>query len=161
MKKIIGLLPQYKDFETEMQALKKAGFNEAQVMTLSQEKAISQTLNCDPACITTKYMAWGAFLVGTFYTIAAVLAGWCECNLFGYGREIAIEILLAGILVGGFIGAVLGLFVGLANSEADTHLYIQGARTGGQVIVVETDPGDIEKAIRILKQQGLLGVRAI
>jgi shikimate kinase len=161
MKTIIGLLPRTKDLEAEIQVMKNAGIKEGQVKSLAQEKDIFQALKCEPACIVTKYMAWGAFLVGAFYTVAAVLAGWCECNVFGYETKIALETLIAGILVGGFIGAVLGLFVGLAQTEADTHLYIQGARIGGQVIVVETDPGDIEHAIQILKQQGLLGVRAL
>ena len=106
-------------------------------------------------------MAWGALLVGGVYAIAAILAGWCECNLFGYGRTIAVETLIVGILIGGFIGAVLGLLVGVANYEADTHLYIQEARRGGKVIVVETDQGEAEKAIQLLKQEGFVGVRTL
>ena len=159
--KIIGLFPNSRDLEGEFQQLEKAGFEEGQIKTLSQEKDICQLLKCQPASITAVCMGCGALLVGGIYMIAAALAGWCECNLFGFGTEIAIETLIAGTLIGSFIGAVLGMFIGVGKYEAKLHLYTQGTRTGGQVIVIEIKPDEEAKTIQFLKEEGFFGVRTL
>jgi hypothetical protein len=159
--KIIGLLPKNKDLERELRQLEKAGFGEGQITTLSRAKDIFQLLNCQPASTTVVCMVCGALLVGGFYTVAAALAGWCECNLFGFGIEIAVDTLIAGILVGSFIGAVLGMFIGVGNYEAKTHLYTQGTHSGGQVIVLDTEQEEEAKAIQILKKEGFIGVKTL
>jgi hypothetical protein len=74
-----------------------------------------------------------------------------------YGIFTVLGVLLAGAIVGGLLGCI----VGVAEFEKDSHLYVQGARLGGRVIVVQASEEDAERVKRILEQENASGVKAL
>jgi hypothetical protein len=161
MSTVIALFPPGRDVNHEILLLKDGGVAEDNLRLLTRDSAIRKLLGCDPTCVVTKYARRGALLVGVIYVIAALVASWCECNIFNYSEVFAINIIFAAILVGGFIGAIMGSLVGIAEFEKDSHLYTQGARRGGKVLVLQVPGVDVEKAMEILRRGDSTGVRLL
>ncbi len=53
---------------------------------------------------------------------------------------------------------IIGVFTGMAEYEKEAQLYTQGINIGEKVFVLQTERGDVEKAIETLNQIGCLGV---
>jgi len=160
MNPIIGLFWHEIDTTQAVNRLKEAGFTEVKISILTQESAIRSILGCEPAGVVSKYAAWGAFFGIIIYGIFGLVAGWCQCNLFSFGQAYGIGAFLGVILAGAFVGGFLGCIAGVAESEEDSHLYVQGARMGGRVVVVQANMEDAAKATFILKQEKALGVKS-
>lgn len=161
MSTIIGLLPAQREVSPEVERLVETGIPAESILVLAQEKAIREILGCDPSCTVRYYAIWGALLVGTIYGVFGIVAAWCECNLLGFNQPSGMLTLVGGMLAGGFVGGVLGAIIGLGESEKNTHLYLQGARMGRKMLVLQTAEGDVEKAKTTLRQVGCTGVRTI
>jgi uncharacterized membrane protein len=161
MRTIIGVLPKGSDVNRGVQSLKKEGFPARKIRLITKASTVRTLLHCEPSCVVARYSAIGAIFVALIYGVSASFAGWCECNLFNFDQAIALETIVAGVLIGGFIGAALGMFVGVAEYEKDTHLYTRGFQRGEQLIVVETDHNNSEKAIQILLEEGFIGVKTL
>lgn len=161
MSTVIGLCPRDGDIDLVLQGLEKAGFARERMRILNLENRILRLFGCRPNYVVAKYAGMGALMVGVIYGLAALIAGWCECNLFGFPMWVAHETLLAGLLGGAVIGGVMGIFAGIAEYEAETHLYTQGARMGGRAIVVQGDEGEVEKVEHVLQQGGSHSVRTL
>jgi hypothetical protein len=156
---VIGMFRSEEDVRLSKLRLMESGLQQDKVSVYSQEKAIQKLLNCKPTCVVTHYAGWGAIAGASIYAIFAVLAGLCQCNLFNFDQSYGAGTFLGGILAGLFLGGALGVLVGAAEYEKDTHLYVQGARMGAKVIVVQADEEDVEKVRHILEQARATGVK--
>jgi hypothetical protein len=161
MTSIIALLKGEDHLARSIQRLKEAGFSEDRISVLNQENAIRRLLGCDPTCIVSRYAAFGAFIGTIVYALPALLAGLCQCNLFHYGQVYGIGAFAGGILAGAFIGGGLGIFIGAAEFEKGSHLYVQGTRLGGSVIVIQAYETEAENAMFILESEKASGVKAL
>ena len=161
MSTIIGLLPAQHEVNSEVERLVETGIPAESILVLAQEKAIREILGCEPICTIRYYAIWGALLVGAIYGVFGIVAAWCECNLLGFNQPSGMLTLIGGVLAGGFVGGILGAIIGLGESEKNTHLYLQGARMGRKILVLQTAKGDVEKAKTTLRQVGCTGVRTI
>ena len=161
MTSIIALFRGEDHLARSVNRLKEAGFSEDRLQVLNQENAILSLLGCDPKCTVSRYTALGACLGMAAYAIPALLAGLCQCQIFQYGQIYGLGAFAGGILAGAFIGGGLGLFYGVAESEKDSQLYVQGTRRGGRVIVIETQELEAENVKEILEQEKACGVKTL
>jgi hypothetical protein len=161
MKSVIGLFCRQVDITSTVYRLKGAGFAEEKITLLTQEKAIRRQLGCEPTCVVSRYAGWGASIGMVVYGIFALFAGLCQCNLFEFDKAIGIGTFLGGIVAGAFVGAGLGSMVGAAEYEKNSHLYVQGARIGGSVIVIQTRDEEGDSVMHILEQEKVSGVKAL
>ena len=155
---VIGLFPANQEVSQEIEQLEEAGFAKDNIRVLTKDRPVKKLLGCEPNRIVAEYASWGALLGITVYGIFILVAVWCDCILYPISQLIAFEIVLIGILIGALIGGIIGVFTGLAEYEKETHLYTQGINIGDKVFVLQTERGDMEKAIEILNQIGCLGV---
>ena len=161
MGNVIGLFPCKQNILYQMEQLDEAGIDKRNIRIYTQERVIPKLLGKEPSRVIIRFAAWGTFLGMVIYGIFALVAGWCECNIFHFSQSAAMKIIVIGILFGIFSGGFIGAITGVAESEKDTHLYTQGIRMGDTVFVVSTETGEIEKAKSILRNIGCIGVRTI
>jgi hypothetical protein len=161
MKPVIGLFGREVDSSLVINRLKAAGIAEDKVRLLTQEGAIRKLLECEPSGLVSRYTALGAFFGIAIYGIFGLVASFCQCNLLHFGHNFGIATILGLTLGGIFVGGIIGCLIGAAESEKDSHLYVQGARIGGRVIVVQTGEEDFENVKRILEQANVSGVKLL
>ncbi|MGD8753707.1 MAG: hypothetical protein PVG14_19920, partial [Anaerolineales bacterium] len=128
MNPVIGLFRREVDIDLVLNRLIKGGFTEDNVSVLDQETTIRKLLGCDPTCVVPRYAAWGASTGIAIYGIFGLAAGWCECNLLGFGYAYGTLSLVGGLLAGAFIGGFIGAFLGVAEFEKKSDPYIQVTR---------------------------------
>jgi hypothetical protein len=161
MRSIIALFRDEDEVARSTQKLKEAGLPDDKISVLTQGSAIRKLLGCEPTCVVTRYALWGASLGIAAYAISALLAGLCQCNLLHFGQAYGIGTFLGGILAGAFVGGGLGCMVGAAEFEKDSHLYVQGARMGGRVIVIQVSEEESDSVKLILQQEKASGVKTL
>jgi len=161
MNSIIALFWYDVDSARSIQRLKEVGFVDDRISTLINESAIWKLLDPEPVGVVTRYATWGAAIEIAIYGIFGALVGWCQCNLLSFGRPYGIVAFLGAILAGAFVGGFLGCFMGVAQREADNHLYIQGTRLGGRVVIVQASEQDVERANLILEQENASGGKVL
>jgi hypothetical protein len=161
MKSIIGLFENDDSVRRTIERLEAAGIPRGRIQQLSDLNKVNKILGCDPICVVQSYTFGGAAVGVAIYSIFGLAAAFCECNLMQFGREYGIFAFLGAILAGTVIGGIIGSMLGIGEVEKDTHLYIQGVRTGSKVIAVEVADGTIEDVKTILSVERALGVRMI
>ena len=157
MNKVFGLFHKNESLTGPLKLLASAGFIEERISVLHTENEVRRLLHCS-WCPVTRYGGWGALTGISIYGIFASVAGFCECRLFGYEPVYAAGTLIAGILIGALIGGLIGAFIGADQSEKAVHLYTQGVRLGGKLVVVQATQDQIPLAQAVLKQADAHGV---
>jgi len=161
MQSMIGLLSDDSAVHPAVERLQSSGVAQERIHLLSDQASINKLLQCDPACMIKNYAFWGAAIgIGT-YAIFGLAAALCQCDLMHYGQEYGIGTIVGAILVGAFVGGIIGLFVGVAESEKDSHLYVQGVRFGGRVISVQVRDEEVERVRQILTMENVHGLKII
>jgi hypothetical protein len=161
MNTVIGLISDEQKINRELSLLNKAGFSEDNIQVFSLDRELEKFFSHEKYSVIARYAGWGAFIVGVIYTVFALVAAWCDCNLLHYSFKISFEIIPVGLLVGGFIGGFLGLISGIAEYENEITPYTQGVRRGGKVIAVQVDEEETEKAKQVLQNGGINRVRTL
>lgn len=162
MSQVVGLFWQGSDADHSINDLEQGGFSKDSIAQIHSNQAIRELFDCcDPVRIVGKYAGLGALFGVLTYGTFALVAGWCECAIFAYGREFALGILLAGILAGTIVGGMIGLFIGWAEADKDVQFYVQGMRLGARVLAVQAREAEIEKARDILNRANAHEVRVI
>jgi hypothetical protein len=161
MKSVIGLLAQDADMTSAVQELREAGFAKDRISILDSESAVRKILNCQPYCAVPKYAFLGTAVGMVIYSASAIIASWCQCNLFGYENVLGTGTFLGGMLAGAFIGGFIGIVLGAAESEGNSHVYVQGVRVGGKLIAIQAQEEEIESIKHILERKRASGVAAI
>ena len=161
MSMIIGILPSQFDISTEVEGLIEFGLSSEDIQILTKENSIQKALGCNPIC-TVKYNAvGGALLIGAIYGIFGVVAAWCECNLFSFDQPFGYLTLIGGVLAGGLVGGILGAMLGLGESEKHSHLYVQEARLGATVVLVNTMLEKAEQTREFMRKGGFIGIKTL
>lgn len=146
MSTVIGLFPCNQEMNYQVGKLEEAGFGKDNIRVITNNRAVLKLLGCEPNCVVARYAGWGAFFGIAVYGIFALVASWCDCILFQFSHIVAFDIILVGTLFGALIGGIMGGITGMAEYEKETHLYTQGVRMGNRVLVLQTEPGDVERA---------------
>jgi hypothetical protein len=161
MKSITALLENDDMATRSCQRLKEAGLGEDRINIITEENSIRKLLNCEPMCVVARFALRGAILGVAVYALFAVFAGLCQCDLFHFGQAYGVGTFLGGILAGVFVGGGLGSLVGAAQFEQDSHVYIQGVRMGGRVILIQTQDAETDLVKRILEEERAFDVKML
>ncbi|MDX3924944.1 MAG: hypothetical protein QHC90_03925 [Shinella sp.] len=80
-----------------------------------------------------------------------VAAGWLTATAAGAA---------AGAVAGGAVGGLVGAMINSGVSEEDAHVYAEGIRRGGTMIVAKVDEGLVADAEAILQQANRVDTQA-
>lgn len=86
-----------------------------------------------------------------------LLAGLAAFAIPGIGPAIGAGWLiggLAGAAAGGVAGGVIGALTGEGIEERDAHVYAEGIRRGGTMVIARVDDSELDPAVAILNQHG-------
>jgi hypothetical protein len=161
MNSIIGLINRDMTVDPTLVQLKEAGIADERISVLSSPNSINRLIGCDSACVIKNYSAWGAAIGIGIYAVFGIVAAVCQCVRMQYGIGYGIGAFIGAVLAGTLVGGVIGVLAGAAEAEKDTHLYLQGVRTGGKVISIQVPNEDVDRVKQILTKGNVLGVKVI
>jgi hypothetical protein len=159
MKTVIGLFWHDEEVQNALRQLEGAGFAQEDIST--PQSVSRQWLAGDLNHPMARSLGWGAVLgIAIFgpFGLGAALAG---RNFLGYDATYVVATLVGFVAIGSLVGALLALWIGVDTLERDTHLYVQGAGLGGNLVTVQTDDEQMEQAIAILREGNGVGVTAL
>lgn len=161
MNSIIGLINRDTTIDPTLVRLKEAGVADERIGVLSSPKSINRLIGGDSAGVIVNYSVWGAAIGIGIYAVFGVAAALCQCVRMEYGIGYGIGTFIGAILAGTLVGGAIGVLAGAAEAEKDTHLYLQGVRTGGKVISIQVPNEDVDRVKQILTKGNVLGVKVI
>ncbi len=161
MTHVIGLFTREMDYDRSVINLRSSGLQPEQVGLISREQVVGDVMGCGSVKIIAMYAGIGALVCFIIYGISALLANWCQWNLFGFGKIIMVDTLIGGVLSGMFVGGSLGVFVGIRKLEEVTDIYYQGKRVGGKVLDVKVQKQRADQVKEALQRFGACEVRVI
>jgi hypothetical protein len=161
VKTVIGLVWGDENIRDSVRELKRAGLAENNISLLARYSAVRELLGANQGRVVAKYTLWGALLGIAAFAPFGVAASVCECTLLHYNPGFGAGILIAFVAIGMGFGAFMGCFVGVGQMEEGTHLYCQGLRLGGKVVVVRASDDLVAKTVSTLQQDTAVGVKTL
>jgi hypothetical protein len=157
-KSVFGIFLKRTDVESAIDALKAAGFSNADVSVLLPENVNSGELATEQS---TKAPAGAAVGVGSGAAVGGAL-GWLvgigALAIPGIGPVVAAGPLLAalaGVGIGGAFGGFAGVLVGLGIPEYQANEYEGQMLKGGILVAVRGETGEqVDRAKQVLSQSG-------
>jgi hypothetical protein len=146
MRTIVGLFRNASDADLAVQALRDAGFTNANISVLARDEVLSDYEDVGPGEGAAVGAAGGAVVGG----ITGLLMGLGALAIPGIGPAIAAGTIAtalgsaaAGTAVGAVTGAVTGglvaALVDMGVPEEDANFYAEGVKRGGVLVTVQTD----------------------
>jgi hypothetical protein len=161
MTHVIGLFSRDLDYNRSFRALRAAGLNPEKLRLVNREQLVGDILGCGSARVVAIYAGVGGLLGFLIYGISALLASWCQCNLFQFNQRVQVVTLIGGILAGIFVGVSLGIFFGISMLEEVTSIYWEGRRKDGKVLDVKAKRKQVDQIKNVLQSDGAYEVRFI
>jgi hypothetical protein len=155
---VFGIYPSYTAVETAVDALRSAGFRNADISALFPENAGTREFAHEKNTKAPEGATTGA---GTGVVLGGAM-GWLlgigAIAIPGLGPFIAagpIMAALAGAGVGGTVGGIAGALVGMGIPEYEAKRYEGRVKDGGVLLSVHSDNSDwTKRAKEILKSTG-------
>lgn len=161
MTHVIGLFARDLDYNRSIAELQTAGLNPEKIELMSREQVVGDVLGCGSARIVAIYAGIGALLGVLIYGISALLANWCQGNLFHFGQIIQIGTLIGGVLSGMLVGGSLGVFLGIGKLEEVTTIYRQAKCLDGKVLDVKVTGEQAGHIKNVLQRDGAYKVKIL
>lgn len=161
MKTVIGLVWGDESIQDSVRELKRAGLAENSISLLTRHSAVQELLGANQGHLVAKHALWGALLGIAAFAPLGIAASVCECTLLHYTPGFGVGILIVFVAIGIGFGAFMGCFVGFGEVERGTHLYCQGLRLGGKVVVVRVNDEQVAKTVSTLQQDRVVGVKTL
>lgn len=145
-------------------ALRAAGFDPDDISLLAREAALSAVYDRKTSAgEAAEGAGLGALAGGATGGILGVLAGLGAIVIPGLGPVLATGTVAAALAsaaggagVGAAVGGILGAAMSLAIPEADAHVYAEGVKQGGVLVVAQVADGRAGEVQAILEQNGAL-----
>ncbi len=155
---VFGIYPSYTAVEIGVDALRAAGFRNADISALFPESAGTRDLAHEKKTKAPEGATTGG---GTGVVLGGAM-GWLlgigAIAIPGFGPFIAagpIMAALAGAGVGGALGGITGALVGMGIPEYEAKRYEGQVKNGGMLLSVHSDSSDwTKRAKEILKRTG-------
>jgi len=155
---VFGIYPSYTSVETGVDALRTAGFSNADISVLFPESAGTRDFAHEKNTKAPEGASTGA---GTGIVLGGAM-GWLlgigALAIPGLGPFIAagpIMAAMAGAGVGGAVGGITGALIGMGIPEYEAKRYEGRVKDGGILLSVHTDSSDwIKRAKEVLKRTG-------
>lgn len=164
---VIGLFDSLEDARGAVQEFRDAGFpgdaisfvtRDAQGEYARQLGGAQAAAHRDPAVEGVDKLGAGGIVGG----IAGLLIGLAAMAIPGVGPVIATGTFATFVgagMVGAVAGGILGTLIGLGISEKDAHVYAEGVRRGGALVMVQVEGADaVERAAGIFRQHHVVDV---
>lgn len=168
MKNIIGLFETEAAADHAVKALQEAGFSKNNFSMVTRQNSIVQKVNRaedqkeGAIQADNKLGAAGGAVVGG---ITGLLAGVAALAIPGIGPVVAagsiaaaLGTVAAGTGMGAAVGGLLGALTSLGISEEEAHLYAEGVKRGGILVIVEADEASALLANQVMQEAGAVEV---
>lgn len=158
MKTVVGFFECREDAERAVRRLPLLGLDERAVCLLDTTPDVRRHLDCSQRRSVLRDAAIGALLSAP---VAAIFAALDSLRAIEFGVSVDWAVAAAVLFTAGgtACGGLMGALVGRAGVEEDTHLYLEGVRRGGLLVMAQVEDYLTQTAMNILRQQGGLGVR--
>jgi uncharacterized protein (TIGR02271 family) len=153
---VVGLFADQVAAERAIQALKAAGFSEAQIGVAVRDKRQQQELTEGTGTQAAEGAATGAVGGGVLGGVVGLLAGVGALAIPGIGPIIAggaLASTLAGAGIGAAAGGLIGALAGMGVPEEDARHFERGFQQGGVLVTVEAG-ADATRARQALLASG-------
>lgn len=155
MRTVTGLFESYDDASRAVSQLETTGVPSSDISIVSHESSRSTTEHDTNAA---EGAGTGAGLGAVAGGAGGLLAGLGMLAIPGVGPVVAAGWLAAtaagaaaGAVAGGAAGGIIGAMIESGVSEEDAHLYAEGLRRGGTMVVAKVDESRILEAEDILQ----------
>jgi stress response protein YsnF len=166
-KTVVGLFDNASDAENAVQQLTNAGIDRSDVSLLANNADNRYAVNeagapdRDRGDREAQGAAVGAGTGAIVGGIAGLLVGLGVFAIPGIGPVLAagwIGTTLAGAGIGAIAGGLIGALVRMGIPEEHAHLYAEGVRRGGTLVLVRADDATAENAADILRRNGAVDI---
>jgi hypothetical protein len=164
---VVGMFDTASEAQSALQALTSAGFTGNDIDLVANNASGEYGAVSDKAGIFDKEgngldAGEGATFGATSGAVIGLLVGIGALALPGIGPVIAagaIGSVLAGTAIGAVSGGIIGGLVGAGIPESDAHVYAEGVRRGGSVLMIRTDTEErVTQAVSILQQHNAVDI---
>lgn len=169
MKNVVGLFENMRDAEAVVRDLRDAGINDADISFASRNpdaatmEANSYTADGhSEAAEGAGFGATGGTIVGG---LTGLLVGLGAIAIPGVGPVVAAGSLAAalgstalGAGIGAATGGLLGALVGAGIPEEDAHIYSEGIRRGGALVMAQVDDSRVDTALDIMERHNVVDI---
>lgn len=158
MQTVVALFESRAAAERAVRRLPLLGQGYGECHMLESPGAVRARMDCSQRHSVLRGAALGAVLL--FPIMALVAIGDAHQALsFGIDRDWVIAAAIGFTLFGSGCGALMGSLVGRSQVEEQAHLYLEGVRRGGVLVMALVSPHVASTAMNILRQQNGLGVQ--
>lgn len=151
MRTVSALFDSYDQVAAAVDGLSDIGVESDDIAVVSQSR--------DAIAKITEGAGWGAAIGG----VGGLLAGIGMIVIPGLGSVLGVGWLiplLIGAAAGGVAGGVIGSLTGAGIDESDAHVYAEGVRRGGTLVVARVHDDDVGDAKAVLLQCGAIDTNA-
>jgi hypothetical protein len=151
MKTVTGLFDSSDEARSAVDALEEAGIPSEHLSIVG------------PDGTTAEGAAGGAGIGAAVGGLGGLLAGLGAFAIPGIGPVIGAGWLvaaLAGAAAGGVAGGLLGALTDAGLDERDAHVYAEGVKRGGTMVVARVDDNQLDAAAAILDRHGKVDVES-
>jgi len=169
MKNVVGLFENMRDAEAVVRELRDVGINDADISFASRNpdaatmEANSYTADGhSEAAEGAGFGATGGTIVGG---LTGLLVGLGAIAIPGVGPVVAAGSLAAalgstalGAGIGAATGGLLGALVGAGIPEEDAHIYSEGIRRGGALVMAQVDDSRVDTALDVMERHNVVDI---
>ncbi len=149
MRTVAGLFDSHDQAKAAVEALEDAGIESDDISLISAGADVEEN--------TSTGVGIGSAVGG----VGGLLAGLGAFAIPGIGPVVGagwLAAALIGAAVGGVAGGLIGTFTESGVDRDDAHVYAEGVRRGGSVVVARVDEAQTDAAAAILGQSGSVDV---
>ena len=146
--------------ENAVHALRDAGLPKSSLQVYEEPGALDRCHDGKRGgAINWKIIILAAVMGAVVFGLGGTMAAWDNYS-FGI-TELAqsLTLVVVFVLIGAAVGAFLGLFIGYNDCDCDAHLYREGLRRGGVVVLVEARGGQGVTALSVLEDAHAIGAK--
>lgn len=168
MKNVVGLFENMRDAEAVVRELRDAGINDADISFASRNpdaatmESNTYTAEHSEAAEGAGFGATGGTIVGG---LTGLLVGLGALAIPGVGPVVAAGSLATalgstalGAGIGAATGGLLGALVGAGIPEEDAHVYSEGIRRGGALVMAQVDDSRVDTALDIMERYNVVDI---
>jgi len=148
MKIISGLFDTHEEARLAVAALEDAGISSDDISVVGPDGSTSGAVE-------------GAGIGAAVGGVGGLLAGLGAFAIPGIGPVIGagwLATALAGMAAGGLAGGLVGSLTDAGVDDKDAHIYAEGIKRGGTMVVARVDEAQVEPAEAILGQHGRVDI---
>ena len=157
MKTVVGLIDHLEEAEAAVRELTASGFRREDISLVASDRRDERGAEFESDGEAAEGAAYGATGGAVLGGIGGLLVGLGALAIPGFGPLIAAGPLVAaltGAAVGAGVGGMVGGLMQMGVPEEEAHLYAEGVRRGGSLVIVNASRDGDWTAVDILQRHG-------